>query len=70
MEKSLEMLPKFTIKGTKQHRQLSGKTPESAIIRLWTEDENSKMNVTLLLTVFSQNAIRVYFMSKDSVKPV
>ena len=64
------MLPKFTIKGTEQDRQLSGKAPESAIIRLWTEDENSKMNVTLLLTVFSQNAIRVYFMSKDSVKPV
>ena len=31
--KSLEMLPQFTIKEIEQHRQLSGKTPESAIIR-------------------------------------
>ena len=29
--KSLEMLPQFTIKETEQHRQLCGKTPESAI---------------------------------------
>ena len=27
--KSLEMLPQFTIKEIEQHRQLSGKTPES-----------------------------------------
>ena len=33
LEKSLEMLPQFTIKETEQHRQLSGKTPESAIIK-------------------------------------
>ena len=31
--KSLEMLPQFTIKKLEQHRQLSGKTPESAIIK-------------------------------------
>ena len=31
--KSLEMLPQFTIKEIEQHRQLSGKTPESAIIK-------------------------------------
>ena len=31
--KSLEMLPQFTIKEIKQHRQLSGKTPKSAIIK-------------------------------------
>ena len=31
--KSLEMLPEFTIKEIEQHRQLSGKTPESAIIK-------------------------------------
>ena len=68
--KSLEMLPQFTIKEIEQYRHLSGKTPESAIIKLWTEDENSKMNATLLLTVFSQNAKRVYFMSNDSIKPV
>ena len=47
--KSLEMLPQFIIKEIEQHRQLSGKTPESAIIK---KDENSKMNATLLLTVF------------------
>ena len=33
LEKSLEMLPQFTIKETEQHRQLSGKPPESAIIK-------------------------------------
>ena len=32
-KKSLEMLPQFTIKEIEQHRQLSGKTPESAIIK-------------------------------------
>ena len=31
--KSLEMLPQFTIKEIDQHRQLSGRTPESAIIK-------------------------------------
>ena len=31
--KSLEMLPQFTIKEIEQHRQLTGKTPESAIIK-------------------------------------
>ena len=31
--KSLEMLPQFTIKKIEQHRQLHGKTPESAIIK-------------------------------------
>ena len=30
---SLEWLPQFTIKEIEQHRQLSGKTPESAIIK-------------------------------------
>ena len=32
--KSLEMLPQFTIKEIEQHRQSSGKTPESAIIKI------------------------------------
>ena len=32
-EKPLEMLPQSTIKEIEQHRQLSGKTPESAIIK-------------------------------------
>ena len=51
--KSLEMLPQFTIKEIKQHRQLSSKTPESAIIKaLQTEDENSKMNAALLQALF------------------
>ena len=31
--KSLEMLPQFTIKEIERRRQLSGKTPESAIIK-------------------------------------
>ena len=31
---SLEMLPQFTIKEIEQHSQLSGKTPESAIIKI------------------------------------
>ena len=31
--KSPEMLPQFTIKEIEQHRQLSSKTPESAIIK-------------------------------------
>ena len=31
--KSVEMLPQFTIKEIELHRQLSGKTPESAIIK-------------------------------------
>ena len=31
--KSLEMLPQFTMKEIEQHRQLSGKTPKSAIIK-------------------------------------
>ena len=31
--KSLEMLPQFTIKEIEQHRQLSGKTLEPAIIK-------------------------------------
>ena len=31
---SLEMLPQFTIKEIEQHRQLSGKTAESAIIKI------------------------------------
>ena len=31
--KYLQMLPQFTIKEIEQHRQLSGKTPESAIIK-------------------------------------
>ena len=31
--KSLEMLPQFTIKEIERHRQLSGKTSESAIIK-------------------------------------
>ena len=30
---SLEMLPQFTIKEIEHYRQLSGKTPESAIIK-------------------------------------
>ena len=31
--KSLEMLPQFTIKEIERRRQLSGKTPESAIVK-------------------------------------
>ena len=68
--KSLEMLPQLTIKEIERHRQLSGKTPESAIIKTLDRGRKFKNNATLLLIVFSQNTIRVYFMSKDSVKPV
>ena len=31
--KSLEMLPQFTINEIEQHKQLTGKTPESAIVK-------------------------------------
>ena len=68
--KSVEMLPLFTIKEIEQHRQLSGKTPESAVIKTLDRGQKFKNNAALLLTVFSQYVIRVYFMSKNSIKPV
>ena len=68
--KSLEMLPQFTIKEIEQHRQLSGKTPESAIIKTLDRGRKFKNERYITSDSISQNAIRVYFMSKDSVKPV
>ena len=68
--KSLEMLPQFTIKEIEQHRQLSGKTPESAIIK--TLDRGRKFKNERYITsdsIFTK-CVSVYFMSKDSVKPV
>ena len=41
--KSLEMLPEFTIKEIEQYRQLSGKTPESAIRK--TLDRGRKFKI-------------------------
>ena len=37
--KSLEMLPQFTIKEIERHRQLSGRTPESVIIKTLDRDK-------------------------------
>ena len=37
--KCLEMLPQFTIKEIERHRQLSGRTPESAIIKTLDRDK-------------------------------
>ena len=68
--KFLEMLPQFTIKEIEQHRQLSGKTPESAIIKALDRGRKFKNEPYITSDSISQNAIRVYFMSKDSVKPV
>ena len=68
--KSLEMLSQFTIKEIEQHRQLSGKTPESAIIKALDRGRKFKNEPYITSDSISQNAIRVYFMSKDSVKPV
>ena len=44
--KSLEMLPQFTLKEIEQHRQLSGKTPKSAIIK--TSNRGRKFKITRL----------------------
>ena len=46
--KSLEMLPQFTIKEIEQHRQLSGRTPESAIIK--TLDRGRKFKYEYYIT--------------------
>ena len=46
--KSLEMLPQFTIKEIEQHRQLSGRTPESAIIK--TLDRGRKFKYERYIT--------------------
>ena len=40
--KSLEMLPQFSIKETQQHRELSCKTPESAIIKTFDRGRKFK----------------------------
>ena len=43
--KSLEMLPQFTIKEIERHRQLSGKTSESAIIKTLDRDKGIFMSM-------------------------
>ena len=40
--KSLERLPQFTVKEIEQHRQLSSKTPESAIIKILDRGQKLK----------------------------
>ena len=60
--KSLEMLPQFTIKEIEQHRQLSGKTPESAIIK--TLDRGRKFKNERYITsdsIFTKCDKRVFY---------
>ena len=68
--KSLEMLPQFTIKDIEQHRQLSGKTPESAIIKTLDRARKFKNEHYITSDSIFTKCDKGVFMSKDPVEPV
>ena len=70
--KSLEMLPLFTIKEIEQHRQLSGKTPESAIIKTLDRGQKFKNECCItsdsIFTICDKSVFYVKGLYKASLK--
>ena len=70
--KSLEMLPQFTIKEIEQHRQLSGKTPGSAIIKTLDRRQKFKneryISSDSILTKCDKGVFYVKGLCKSSMK--
>ena len=70
--KSLEMLPQFTIKEIEQHRQLSGKTPGSAIIKTLDRGQKFKnehyISSDSILTKCDKGVFYVKGLCKSSMK--
>ena len=70
--KSVEMLPLFTIKEIEQHRQLSGKTPESAVIKTLDRGQKFKNECCItsdsIFTICDKGVFYVKELYKASMK--